>query len=56
MDLLPYVDFDIAAFRRSITGLNPKVEVFQVSCKTGEGIERWCSWILEQVETNTVKR
>jgi len=56
MDLLPYVDFDIAAFRRSITGLNPKVEVFQVSCKTGEGIERWCSWILEQVETDTVKR
>ena len=56
MDLLPHVDFDIAAFHRSITGLNPKVEVFQVSCKTGEGIERWCSWILEQVETNIVKR
>jgi hydrogenase nickel incorporation protein HypB len=47
MDLLPHVDFDIAAFRRSITGLNPKAEVFEISCKTGEGIERWCSWILE---------
>jgi len=56
MDLLPHVDFDIAAFRRSIAGLNPKVEVFQLSCKTGEGIEIWCSWILEQVETNVVKR
>ncbi|MCJ7669278.1 MAG: hydrogenase nickel incorporation protein HypB [Dehalococcoidia bacterium] len=56
MDLLPHVDFDIAAFRRSIVGLNPKVEVFQLSCKTGEGIERWCSWILEQVETNVVNR
>jgi hydrogenase nickel incorporation protein HypB len=56
MDLLPHVDFDIAAFRRSITGLNPKVEVFQLSCKTGEGVERWCSWILEQVKTNVVKR
>src|SRR4030043_507219 len=56
MDLLPHVDFDIAAFRRSITGLNPKVEVFQLSCKTGEGVERWCSWILEQVETNVGKR
>jgi hydrogenase nickel incorporation protein HypB len=51
MDLLPHVDFDIAAFRRSVTGLNPKVEFFQLSCKTGEGIDRWCSWILEQVET-----
>jgi len=56
MDLLPHVDFDIAAFRRSIAGLNPKVEVFQLSCKTGEGIEIWCSWILEQVETNASKR
>lgn len=56
MDLLPHVDFDIATFRRSIAGLNPKAEVFQLSCKTGEGIEKWCSWILEQVETNVVKR
>jgi hydrogenase nickel incorporation protein HypB len=48
MDLLPHVDFDIAAFRRSITGLNPKVEFFEVSCKTGEGIEKWRSWVLEQ--------
>jgi hydrogenase nickel incorporation protein HypB len=55
MDLLPHVDFDIAAFRRSITGLNPEVEVFQLSCKTGEGVERWCSWILRQVETNVAK-
>jgi hydrogenase nickel incorporation protein HypB len=56
MDLLPYVDFDIAAFRRSIEGLNPKAEVFQISCKTSEGIERWCSWVLEKVKTNATKR
>ena len=55
MDLLPYVDFDIAAFRRSIEGLNPKAEVFQLSCKTGEGVEKWCSWVLKQVETNAAK-
>jgi hydrogenase nickel incorporation protein HypB len=56
MDLLPHVDFNIAAFRRSIIGLNPEVEVFQLSCKTGEGIDRWCSWILEHVESNARKR
>jgi len=55
MDLLPYVDFDIAAFRHSVIGLNPEVEVFQLSCKTGEGVESWCSWILEQVQTNAAK-
>jgi len=56
MDLLPHVDFDIANFRRSIQGLNPRVEVFELSCKTGEGIERWCSWIIEQMETNATKK
>jgi hydrogenase nickel incorporation protein HypB len=56
MDLLPHVDFDIATFRRSLEGLNPKAKVFELSCKTGEGIERWCSWVLEQVETNAAKQ
>jgi hydrogenase nickel incorporation protein HypB len=56
MDLIPYVDFDIAAFRRSIERLNPKVEIFELSSKTGGGIERWCSWILEQVKANATKR
>jgi hydrogenase nickel incorporation protein HypB len=56
MDLLPHVDFDIDDFRSSIEGLNPKAEIFQLSCKTGEGIEKWCSWILEQIETNVTRQ
>ena len=56
MDLLPYVDFDIAAFRRSIEGLNPKAQIFQLSCKTGEGIEEWRSWVLEQIKANVTKQ
>jgi hydrogenase nickel incorporation protein HypB len=45
-DLLPYVDFDIAVFRRAIEGLNSKVKIFELSCKTGAGLENWCSWVL----------
>jgi hydrogenase nickel incorporation protein HypB len=56
MDLLPYVDFDMAAFRHSITGLNPRIRFFEVSCKTGEGIEEWCSWVSEQVRADAMKR
>jgi hydrogenase nickel incorporation protein HypB len=56
MDLLPHVDFDMVAFRGSVTGLNPEVKFFQISCKTGEGIEGWCSWVLEQVRTNALNR
>ena len=56
MDLLPHVDFDIAVFRRSVSGLNPDAEVFQLSCKTGEGIEEWCSWILEKTRANATRQ
>ena len=52
LDFLPYADFDIAAFEKALKGLNPKVKIFHVSCKTGAGIESWCSWLLNEVETN----
>ena len=45
MDMLPLADFDITAFQRVVTGLNPNARIFQVSCKTGEGIENWVSWL-----------
>jgi hydrogenase accessory protein HypB len=55
LDLLPYVDFDIAAFRHAVERLNPKVKFFEVSCKTNAGIENWCSWLLDEVENHTHK-
>jgi hydrogenase nickel incorporation protein HypB len=56
MDLLPHMDFDITTFRRSITALNPEVQIFELSSKTGEGIEKWCSWILEEVKASAGQR
>lgn len=45
VDLLPYVEFDLEGFRKLVVGLNSNVEVFEVSCKTGEGIEAWTEWL-----------
>jgi len=50
IDLLPYLDFDAAAFHRAVTGLNPQAKIFQVSCKTGEGIEEWVSWLESELQ------
>jgi hydrogenase nickel incorporation protein HypB len=55
IDLLPYVDFHIPAFHRAVTQLNPRVEFFEVSCKSGEGIEKWCSWLSKAMESNAHK-
>jgi hydrogenase nickel incorporation protein HypB len=48
IDLLPYVHFDVAAFRKLVTGMNPDVRVFEVSCETGQGVEDWAEWAVQQ--------
>jgi len=50
IDLLPYLKFDTQAFSQTIKGINQKVEVFPISCTTGQGIEQWVSWLLSQME------
>ena len=49
VDLLPYTDMDMEAVRRDICSLNPKIQLFAASCRTGEGLEEWCGWLQEQV-------
>lgn len=49
IDLLPYLEFNIPAFRKAVIGLNPKAKILQVSCKTGEGLEDWFSWLLDRI-------
>jgi hydrogenase nickel incorporation protein HypB len=49
VDLAPYLDFDMGAFRTSVKGLNPDVSIFEISCKTGSGMEEWCSWLSGEV-------
>ena len=49
IDLLSYLEFNIPAFREAVIGLNPKAKIFQVSCKTGEGLEDWFSWLLDDI-------
>jgi hydrogenase nickel incorporation protein HypB len=44
-DLQPYIDFNESSFRKVLTGLNPDVIVFPVSCKTGAGLPAWTSWL-----------
>mgnify|MGYP005844577671 CR=1 FL=1 len=45
IDLLPYIDFDLEAFKQRVRGLNPNAPIFLVSCKTGEGIDDWANWL-----------
>lgn len=48
IDLLPYVDFDLAACTDYARAVNPGLELLPVSAATGEGIDRWYEWLAEQ--------
>lgn len=45
VDLMPYIDFDRDSFYKGIRALNEKAPVFEISCKTGEGLDEFVNWI-----------
>lgn len=45
IDLRPYVEFDMDYFQRGVETLNPGLLTFPVSCKTGEGLVAWHTWL-----------
>lgn len=49
IDLLPYLKFDVEAFSQAIKGINERVEIFPISCTTGQGIQQWVAWLLTQM-------
>ena len=49
IDLSPLLEFNMTFFVNATKGLNPKVNIFQVSCKTGKGLEGWFSWLEQQM-------
>ncbi|MGD0016273.1 MAG: hydrogenase nickel incorporation protein HypB [Verrucomicrobiia bacterium] len=56
MDLLPYTDFDYGKFLSDFRKLNADAPVFQVSCRTGQGIEEWAHWLEHVAEGETQVR
>jgi hydrogenase nickel incorporation protein HypB len=55
VDLLPYIDFDMDYFQRGVEVLNPGLKTINLSCRTGEGIESWLTWVSEQITATVTK-
>jgi len=45
LDLLPYLDYDLAKAKRQALAINPRLRIFEVSCRTGAGLDEWCAWL-----------
>lgn len=47
-DLMDYVDFDSDSFHKGVRALNQKAPIFEVSCKTGQGLEEYLNWLTQK--------
>jgi hydrogenase nickel incorporation protein HypB len=47
IDLAPYTNVDMAKIRKDALSLNPRLKIFEVSCRTGQGIPEWITWLKE---------
>jgi hydrogenase nickel incorporation protein HypB len=50
IDLLPYVNCDVRKIREESLRINPHLEIFEVSCKTGEGLDLWFDWLKNKMK------
>ena len=50
IDLLPYLDCSLDRIKSEALKINPNLVLFEVSCKTGEGLEPWYSWLKNEIK------
>jgi hydrogenase nickel incorporation protein HypB len=55
IDLLPYVNCNIAELKKNALQINPSLEIFETSCTSGEGIDNWCNWIEARIQKSGVR-
>ena len=51
IDVLPYFDFDMDKLREYALMRNPRLKIFPISAKTGEGVGAWTDWLKNEVRS-----
>jgi len=51
IDLLPYVSFDLPRARENAKRVHPGIDILEVSCTTGQGMDDWLRWIDRRLES-----
>jgi hydrogenase nickel incorporation protein HypB len=49
-DLLPYIEFDMVKAKENALKINPDLIIFEVSAKTGNGIDEWINWLKQETK------
>jgi hydrogenase nickel incorporation protein HypB len=51
IDYLALSDFDVGAARERARRLNPEVQIFEISAKTGQGVADWAGWLSREAKS-----
>lgn len=49
-DVLPYFDFSLDRCRENVRLRNPRARVIPICAKTGEGVDAFADWLVDEVE------
>jgi hydrogenase nickel incorporation protein HypB len=50
IDLLQYTNFNMDEAKANAGKINPKLLIFPVSCTSGEGLDGWLDWLLQELK------
>jgi hydrogenase nickel incorporation protein HypB len=50
MDALGLFDFNLELLQNRLAIINPAMQIFPLSAKTGDGVAAWCDWLSGQIE------
>jgi hydrogenase nickel incorporation protein HypB len=51
MDLEAFTDVNMENMKQDILAINPDIQIFEVSCRNGNGLEVWTSWLSQEVKS-----
>jgi hydrogenase nickel incorporation protein HypB len=49
IDLIPYINFNTESFVKTVTGMNPDIDMFKVSGMTKDGLNEWIDWVMKKL-------
>jgi hydrogenase nickel incorporation protein HypB len=48
IDLLPYLNFDLDQCKTFARQANPQIQIIELSCHSGTGMQQWYDWLAEK--------
>jgi hydrogenase nickel incorporation protein HypB len=55
IDLLEHTNFSMDEAKSNASGINPKLNIFPLSCTAGDGLDAWTGWLESELEKKRSK-